>query len=355
MNLTSYRTLGRSGLVVSPISLGAMTFGKERWGIDERGAAAMLDAYVEAGGNFIDTAEAYSEGRSEEIVGRYVAARGLRDRIVLATKFSWNRDKGNPNAGGNGRKNIYRALEGSLQRLGTDYVDLYWLHFWDMVTPAEEVLDSMVDLVRAGKIRYFALSDVPAWYMTKMAVIAHERGVPGPIALQLEYSLVERSIENEHLPAALDQGIAVMPWSPLAGGFLTGKYRRHDKSTDGYSGDGRLAGDNPFGASKFNARNWALLEALEKVASAIGHSPAEVALSWLLQRPGVTSVITGASRLEQLATNLNALGLEISAEHVEVLDKASAAPAAFPYAAFNPMVKGMLFGGTSVAKWDERG
>jgi aryl-alcohol dehydrogenase-like predicted oxidoreductase len=351
MDLTSYRTLGRSGLVVSPMALGAMTFGKERWGIDQAGAGAIMDFYIEAGGNFIDTAEAYADGRSEEIVGRYIAERGLRDRMVLATKFSWNRDKGNPNAGGNGRKNIHRAVEGSLKRLGTDYIDLYWLHFWDMVTPVEEVLDSLVDLVRAGKIRYFALSDVPAWYMTKMAVIARERGVPGPIALQLEYSLVERTIENEHIPSAVDQGIAVMPWSPLAGGFLSGKYRRSDESTGGFSGDGRLARDNPFGSSKFIERNWALLDVLEQVATAMEHSPAEVALAWLLRRPGVTSTITGASRPEQLGTNLSALGIDITDEHADRLEKASAPVPVFPYAAFNATVNRTIFGGTSVTGW----
>ena len=353
MDLNSYRSLGHSGLIVSPMALGAMTFGKERWGTDEAGAGKILDAYVEAGGNFIDTAEAYSEGRSEEIVGRYIADRNLRDRMVLATKFSWNRDPGNPNAGGNGRKNIRRAVEGSLKRLGTDYIDLYWLHFWDMVTPAEEVLDSLVELVRAGKIRYFALSDVPAWYMIKMRMLAREKGVPGPIALQLEYSLVERTIENEHTPAALDQGMAVMPWSPLAGGFLSGKYRRSSETARGYSGDGRLAGDNPFGNSKFNDSNWAILKILEKIAGGMGRSPAEVALAWLLSRQGVTSLITGASRPEQLVTNLGALQIEIPAEDATLLEKASAPALQFPYAGFNPAVKKMIFGGTSVTGWGE--
>ncbi len=211
MSLTAFRTLGRSGLVVSPGALGTMTFGTKEWGSPDDVNQAVFDAYVDAGGNFIDTADVYSGGRSEELVGRYVAERSLRDKLVLATKFSFNAEPGNPHAGGNGRKNIHRALEGSLRRLRTDYVDLYWMHAYDLVIPVEEVLQSLGDLVRAGKIRYFGLSDLPAWYAVKAAALAGAHGVPGPIALQLEYSLFERSIEREHLPAARECGLGVVP------------------------------------------------------------------------------------------------------------------------------------------------
>ncbi len=225
MNLTAFRTLGRSGLIVSPIALGTMTFGTPRWGAPDDVSESIFHAYVDAGGNFIDTADVYALGRSEELIGGYVRDRSLRDQLVLATKFSFHGgEPGNPNAGGNGRKNMYRAIEGSLRRLQTDYIDLYWMHVWDMVTPVEEVLQSLGDLVRSGKIRYFGFSDLPAWYATKAATVASAHGIPAPIALQLEYSLVERSIEREHLPAARDGGLGVCPWSPLAGGFLAGKY-----------------------------------------------------------------------------------------------------------------------------------
>lgn len=225
MNLASYRTLGRSGLVVSPFALGTMTFGNRDWGSPDDVSRAIFDAYVDAGGNFIDSADGYAGGRSEELVGQFVAERKLRDQVVLATKFGFNAGQGNPLAGGNGRKNIYRALDGSLRRLGTDYVDLYWLHIWDVFTPVEEVLQTFGDLVRAGKIRYFGLSNAPAWYAARMATLAAAHNVPGPVALQMAYSLVERTIEHEHVPAARECGMGVVPWSPLAYGLLTSTLR----------------------------------------------------------------------------------------------------------------------------------
>ena len=211
MSLTDYRTLGRSGLVVSPLALGTMTFGTPRWGSTDAVSEGVFHDYVDAGGDFIDTANIYSGGRSEELVGQYIADRKLRDQLVLATKFSWNAYPGNPNAGGNGRKHIYQALDGSLRRLKTDYIDLYWLHAWDMVTPVEEVLQTFGELVRAGKIRYFGFSNVPAWYALKAAMLAQMQNVPGPSALQMAYSLVERNIEREHLPAARECGIGITP------------------------------------------------------------------------------------------------------------------------------------------------
>ena len=348
MDLASYRTLGRSGLVVSPFALGTMTFGTARWGASDEAARAIFNAYVDDGGNFIDTADIYANGRSEEMLGEYIAERSLRDRIVLGTKFTWNLSPGNPNAGGNGRKNIYCALDASLRRLRTDHIDLYWMHFWDMVTPAEEVLKTMGDLVHAGKIRYFAVSDVPAWYMTKMAALATARGVPGPIALQTEYSLVERNVEHEHAPAARDAGIGIVPWSPLAGGFLADKYRRDG---DGAAGDGRLSGSNPFGATKFTDRNWRLLDALRHVAAELGRPPAEVALAWTVARPGVSALLLGASRPEQLHANLAALAITLAPRQLTALDEASAPAPMFPYAAFSAGVRRSVFGGTDVAAW----
>lgn len=350
MNLRSYRTLGRSGLIVSPLALGTMTFGNAVWGSPDDGSAQILDAYLEAGGNVIDTADVYSGGRSEELVGRLIAERGVRDRVVLATKFGFNAARGDPHAGGNGRKHIRAALEGSLRRLKTDHIDLYWLHVWDMVTPAEEVLQTLGELVQAGFIRYFGLSDMPAWYAAKMAALAQAHHVPGPVATQLEYSLVARDVELEHAPAARDGGLGLMPWSPLAGGFLAGKY---DRAGGQVSGQGRLSGANPFQGpfTKFTERNWAILDALRAVATQVGRPPAQVALAWLVGRPGVTSTLLGASKLTQLQDNLASLEITLTPEQLATLDTASAPAGAF----FTPQLRQVVFGGADVQPWDEQG
>ncbi len=340
MPLAAYRTLGRSGLIVSPAALGTMTFGNQAWGSDDAASRAVFDAYVDAGGNFIDTADVYSGGRSEALLGGYVADRSLRDRLVLATKFGFNAEPGNPHAGGSGRKNIHRALEGSLRRLRTDCIDLYWMHVYDMVTPAEEVLQTLGDLVRAGKIRYFGLSDLPAWYAVRMATLAAAHGVPGPVALQMEYSLVARGLEREHVPAAQACGMGMVPWSPLAGGFLSGKYVRDGQAA------GRLSGPNPFQGpfTKFTDRNWHILDVLRAVAAQLGRPPAQVALAWVAAQPGVASLLLGASRPEQLRGNLAGLELRLSAEQGQALDAASAGEPGF----FTPQLRRMVFGGVDV-------
>lgn len=346
MDLTSYRTLGRSGLVVSPLALGTMNFGTERWGASDQDSRQIVERYLDLGGNLIDTADVYAGGRSETLVGQHIADRKARDRVVLSTKFTWNMTPGNPNAGGNGRKNIQRALDQSLARLQTDYIDLYWLHFWDMVTPVEEVLESMVNLVRAGKIRYYGLSDVPAWYATKMAVLAAERGWPGPVALQMEYSLVERAIENEYVPAARETGMGIMPWSPLAGGFLSGKYQQGNAAAHG-----RLSGANPFGQSKFSERNWQILKNAQRLATELDLPVAQVSLAWARQKRGVASVLVGAKTLGQLDDNLASLGVVLSPEAMARLDAQSAPDPLFPYSAFNADIKRSIFGGADIAGW----
>ena len=346
MTLTDFRTLGRSGLVVSPLALGTMTFGNQSWGSADDVSRSIFEAYVEAGGNFIDTADVYSGGRSEALVGAFINEGGLRDQIVLATKFSFSAQKDNPHAGGNGRKNIYRALEGSLKRLKTDYLDLYWLHVWDMVTPVEEVLQTLGDLVRAGHIRYFAFSDMPAWYATKAATLAQVYSVPGPIGMQLEYSLVARTTETEHAPAARDGGLGVVPWSPLAGGFLAGKYERE---ADGTSGEGRLSKSSPFQGpfTKFTEQNWRILETLKEVAAEVERSPAQVALAWVLAQPGVASVLLGASKLEQLHDNLASLNVDLSREQLQKLNEAGRPSGTF----FTDDLKRLVFGGVKVEGW----
>ena len=349
MPLTDFRTLGRSGLVVSPLCLGTMTFGTPRWGSADEVSGQIFDQYVDAGGNFIDTADVYAKGRSEELVGEYVTRRNLRDQLVLATKSGFNTQPGNPHAGGNGRKHIYAALDASLRRLQTDYVDLYWAHVWDTVTPAAEVLQTMGDLVRAGKIRYYALSDVPAWWATQLVMLAQAHGVPGPVALQLEYSLVSRTIEYELLPAARALGLGVCPWSPLAAGFLAGKYQRDDPKA---SGEGRLAGPNPFGDSKFTEANWQVLGVLREVAGQLRRPLAQVALAWVQAQPGVASILIGASRPEQLADNLASLEVRLTPEQLQKLNEASAPPAVFPYGIFSPAVQRGIFGGHAVRGWE---
>jgi aryl-alcohol dehydrogenase-like predicted oxidoreductase len=348
MSLTAYRTLGRSGLVVSPLALGTMTFGTARWGSPDEVSQAIFNTYVDGGGNFIDTADVYAGGRSEELLGAYVADRHLRDQLVLATKFGFNAAAGNPHAGGNGRKNIHRALEGSLRRLKTDYIDLYWLHVWDMVTPVEEVLQTLGDLVRAGKIRYFGFSDMPAWYVTKAATLAAVHGVPGPIAMQLAYSLVERNIEREYVPAARECGLGIVPWSPLAAGFLTGKYQRDEARQ---TSSDRLSGPNPFGDTLFTDRNWQILDTLRTVSDEVGCPPAQVALAWASAQPGVSSLIVGASKVAQLHDNVASLAIRLTPEQLRTLDEASALEAAFPYPIFTPAVNRGIFGGHTVQGW----
>ncbi|HEY5821574.1 MAG TPA: aldo/keto reductase [Propionibacteriaceae bacterium] len=350
MELNDLQTLGRSGLPVSPLTLGTMTMGNSGWGSPDDVSQEIFNAYVDGGGNSIDTADVYSGGRSEELVGRFIAERKLRDRVILATKYGFSADATNPLAGGAGRKNLGRAVEGSLRRLGTDYIDLYWMHVWDGVTPAEEVLQSLGDLVRAGKIRYFGFSDLPAWFATRVSTLAQAHGVPGPIALQLEYSLAERSIEREHVPAARDLGLGIVPWSPLAGGLLAGKYVRDGA---GASGEGRLAGDNPFGDSKFTDRNWATLDVVRTLADELGHSMSQISLAWITRQPGVSTILLGTRTPAQLTDNLGSLQVDLSADALRRLDEASAIEPGFPYGIFTEQVmKWAVSGGAVIRGWN---
>lgn len=352
MSLDQYYLLGRSGLRVSRLALGTMTFGNAgirgiggSWGSDEVTARAIFHRYVEAGGNFIDTADSYAGGMSESLVGSFVAEAGLRDHIVIATKFSNNVSPGNPNAGGNGRKNIMRAIDASLKRLKTDYIDLYLLHTWDRMTPMEEVMRTLDDLVRAGKIRHAGLSDVPAWYAARAQTWAESHALSLPICLQLPYSLVERSIEHEFVPLAETLGLGITAWSPLAMGLLSGKYR------SGAQG-GRLALDvSGTGLGLFNERNARIVAALEATAATVGRSMAQVALNWGVNRPGVAAAIVGASRLDQLDDNLASLDFELTVDQRAALDVASAIDAPYPYSLFaDDYQAGILNTGSSVGE-----
>jgi len=334
MTMNRYTLLGRSGLRVSPIALGTMTFGTEwGWGADEHTAHALFDQYVDAGGNFIDTADLYTEGTSERWIGRFVAARGLRERLVIATKYSYSAETGNPNAGGNHRKNLIRALEGSLKRLGTDYIDLYYLHTWDRVTPVDEVMRAMDEAVRAGKIRYVGLSDTPAWFAGRAQTLADWRGFEPVAAMQLEYSMIERNAENEFADLAANLGMGLVPWSPLGMGVLSGKYRASGKVT----GSGRLASlasAPPPGFDKLTERNFRIVAELEAVANEIGRPMAQVALNWLHQKRGVSSIIVGATKTGQLQESLGALDFALAPELVARLDAVSEPARPFPYYMF---------------------
>jgi aryl-alcohol dehydrogenase-like predicted oxidoreductase len=352
MNIKDYVTLGRSGLRVSSLTLGTMTFGTEwGWGSEEATARAIFDRYLEAGGNVLDTADVYTKGKSEELLGKFIHEGALRDRVVVATKFTFNAQPGNPNAGGNGRKNIYRALHGSLRRLKTDYIDLYWLHAWDTVTPVEEVVSTLNDLVREGKILHYGFSDTPAWYVARAYTLAEKEGKEPPAALQLEYSLIERNIEREHIPVGQELGLAVCPWSPIAGGFLTGRYKREGNSV---RGEGRYeqTKDHPvLGRVLAIEQNWTIVASVLDVAKKIGKTPAQVALNWVATQPGVTSTIIGATKLAQLEDNFSAIEFTIPPELRQRLDEVSALPAAHPYLFFGGVLQAMISGNTSIQPW----
>ncbi|WP_433367835.1 aldo/keto reductase [Actinoplanes sp. CA-142083] len=325
-----YRTLGRSGCAVSALCLGTMTFGNES---DEMVAHAQLDMFAEAGGTFVDTADVYSAGESERIIGRWLASRPaeVTEAIVLATKgrFPMAAD---PNGAGLSARHLTRALDASLARLGVDVVDLYQAHAWDPVTPLEETLRTMDGFVRAGKIRYYGFSNFTGWQLTKAVLLARSLGLAGPVSLQPQYSLLVREIEYEIVPASLDAGLGLLPWSPLGGGWLTGKYRRDQRPT----GATRL-GDNPERGMEAwdrrgTARTWDVVEAVQRVAEARGVSMAEVALAWVTDRPGVTSTILGARTTDQLEANLRAAGLHLTDEETSVLQEASdLRPTDYPY------------------------
>ncbi|MET8535109.1 aldo/keto reductase [Streptomyces sp. NPDC005065] len=314
MSLDSYVTLGRSGLRVSPFTLGTMTFGEDLgWGSSPQESANILAAYLDRGGNSIDTANIYTNGHSEKIIGDYFAGRSaLRDRVVIGTKFFGNLYENDPNGGGPGRKSIVQQLENSLRRLQTDYVDIYWLHNFDPSTPVEETLRALDDLISDGKVRYVGFSDVPAWAAAEAATIARFRGWAPIIALQLEYSLLERTSEGELIPMAQALGMGVMPWGPLKSGFLSGKY---SSTTTGPVDTTRT---QLVGAP--SEADYVVIDALDAVAREVGASPAAVALAWVQGRPGITSTLVGARRIDQFEANLQALDMTLTEAQRGVLD-----------------------------------
>jgi aryl-alcohol dehydrogenase-like predicted oxidoreductase len=340
MPLDHFVTLGRSGLRVSPLCLGTMTFGEEwGWGSSVDESNKILDAYLDRGGNFIDTANIYTKGHSEKIIGDHLGRHAAkRAKAVIATKFFGNLYRGDPNGGGANRKSIIAACENSLRRLQTDYIDLYWLHAWDQLTPIEETMRALDDLVDSGKVRYIGFSDTPAWKCAEAQTIARFRGWSPLIALQIEYSLLERTVEGDLVPMALDQGLGITPWSPLKGGALTGKYRR---GTTAQAGRGERV------TAALTDKAYAIVDALIEIAESLNTTASRVALAWVLARPGVAAPIMGARTLAQLDDNLGALDVKLTPEMTQKLDSLSAPVLNFP-AGFLNYVSQVAQGGTTI-------
>ena len=349
--LNHYRLLGRSGLRVSPLCLGTMTFGvAENWGTDFAEAEKIFNAFVERGGNYLDTANFYSQGESERIIGELV--KDKRERMVISTKYTLTLRPDDPNASGNHRKNMVRSVEDSLRRMQTDYIDLLYLHAWDSRTPVEEILRAFDDLVRAGKILYTGISDTPAWQVSRLQAIADIRGWSPLIALQIPYNLAEREVERELIPMAREMGIGVMPWSPLSGGILSGKYTEKDllpieKAANEPFIDTRK--DMNVATGRLNQHTLAIANAAKTIASEMNRTPAQVALAWTLLNPAVTSTIIGVRTLAQCEDNLAALEVEFTDGQLARLEEASAIEMTFPQNFLsNPATAAMMLGNVIV-------
>jgi aryl-alcohol dehydrogenase-like predicted oxidoreductase len=336
-----YRLLGNSGLRVSEAALGTMTFGEDwGWGTAKDEARKVYDAFREAGGNFIDTANIYTNGTSETLLGEFL--QGHRQSVVLATKYSNSFPGTDPNAAGNHRKNMVQAVEASLKRLKTDYIDLYWLHIWDQITPVEEVMRAFDDLVRQGKVLYVGVSDAPAWWIAQANTLAQLRGWSPFVGLQIEYSLIERTVERELIPMAKALNVGVTAWSPLAGGVLSGKYHGHGSSTE----PARLDSDMMKNFKPEQQRADRVVAAVKKVSDETGRSLAQVALAWLQYRPVPVIPILGARKLTQLQDNLASLELQLSPDQVKTLDEASQIDLGFPYSMYaKDFVRAIAYGG----------
>ena len=349
-SLNDYRLLGRSGLRVSQISLGTMTFGQNwGWGADASEARQIFDLYVGHGGNFVDTSVNYTDGASERILGNFI--KDKRERIVLATKFTMARDAHNINSGGNHRLNLVRSVEASLRQLDTDRIDLLYLHAWDFTTTPEEVMRALDDLVRAGKVLYLGICNTPAWRVAQMQTLADLRGWSPFVALQVEYSLVERTVEYELFPMAQALGLGILPWSPLGGGILTGKYTRADLSDDNEANVSETRKGVIASTGHLNERSLDIADVVRAVSEEIGASPSQVALAWTLLNPAVASPIMGARTLEQARDNIGALNVSFSSDQIDRLNHVSALAPIFPERFIGrPMAQKLIFGTPNLAK-----
>lgn len=346
--MSAYRLVGRSGLRIFPLSLGTMTFGTGwGWGADGDESRRIFDVYVERGGNLIDTAVNYTDGESERLVGKLIAPH--RDRLVLSTKYTMSRRAGDPNAGGNHRLNMIRSVETSLRQLDTDRIDLLYVHAWDFTTSPEEVMRGLDDLVRSGKVVYVGVSDTPAWRIAQMQTLALLRGWEPLVALQIEYSLVQRSVEHELIPMGIELGLGVMPWSPLGGGVLTGKYGRADLDQQGSPPAAGSRTGVIAASGNMTRRALDIADVVGTVAHEIGVTPAQVALAWVLHKPGVVSPVIGARTFTQAEQNLDALHIVLDDEQISRLDAASDPGAIFPTVFLRkPMTHQLVFGGVEV-------
>jgi aryl-alcohol dehydrogenase-like predicted oxidoreductase len=335
-----YRLLGNSGLRVSEAALGAMTFGDEwGWGSAKDEARKVYNAFREAGGNFIDTANFYTHGTSETFLGEFM--KDHRQSVVMATKYSNAKPGTDPNAAGNHRKSMMQAVDASLKRLQTDYIDLYWVHIWDQITPVEEVMRGLDDLVRQGKVLYVGISDAPAWWIAQATTLAQLRGLSPFVGLQIEYSLIERTVERELIPMAKAMNLGLLAWSPLSRGILTGKYHGH-----GSSEQGRMNSDMLKGLMPEPQRASRVVAALKAVSDQTGRRMAQVALAWLRYRPVPVIPIIGARKLSQLQENLASFDLSLSTEQVQELDEASQIDLGFPYSIYeNESARATVYGG----------
>lgn len=348
-SLHDYRLLGRAGLRVSPLALGTMTFGSDwGWGADEGEARRIFDAYFDRGGNFIDTSVNYTNGASERILGRFI--KDKRERTVIASKFTMARDAQDINSGGNHRLNLLRSVETSLRQLDTDRIDLLYLHAWDFTTSPDEVMRALDDLVRMGKLLYVGICNTPAWRVAQMQTLADLRGWSPFVALQIEYSLVERTVEHELMPMARELGLGVLPWSPLGGGILSGKYSRADLSDDNGADIAPTRKGVIASIGHLNERSLAIADAVGTVAHELGVSRSQVALAWTLLNSAVVAPVMGARTLQQAEDNFGALAIRLSDEQIDRLDRASAPPPIFPERFIGrPMAQQLIFGANTVA------
>ncbi|MDR6955316.1 aryl-alcohol dehydrogenase-like predicted oxidoreductase [Ancylobacter sp. 3268] len=350
MTLADYKLLGRSGLRVSPLSLGTMTFGSDwGWGADSNEARRIFDIYIDHGGNFVDTSVNYTNGTAERFLGAFIGDK--RERLVLATKFTMAREAGNPNAGGNHRLNMVRSVEQSLRQLATDRIDLLYLHAWDMTTRPDDMMRALDDLVRSGKILYLGICNTPAWRIAEMQTLADIRGWSPFVALQIEYSLVERTVEHELMPMAAAMGLGVLPWSPLGGGVLAGKYTRADVEDSREAAVSASRKGVIASSGHLTERSIEIAQEVRAVADEMESTPSQIALAWTLANPAVVSPIIGVRTLAQAQENLGALDVALSAEQLDRLNRVSDPDPIFP-ARFveRPMVQQLIFGGASVAR-----
>ncbi len=337
-----YKLFGRSGLRVSELCLGTMTFGTDwGWGAPREECRRIFNAFVERGGNFIDTANHYTNGSSEKILGELIA--GDRDRFVIATKYSLNDRPDDPNSGGNHRKSLLQALEGSLERLGTDHLDIYWVHAWDSITPVEEMMRALDDVVRSGRVLYLGISDAPAWVVSRANTLAEAKGWTEFSGLQIEYSLVERTPERELLPMARSLGLTVTPWSPLGAGVLTGKYNV------GAGVKGTRLTQTPAGSRFLNDRNRQIAGEVIQVAQDTDRTPAQVAIDWIRQQGGDIVPILGARSESQIRDDLGCLDFQLTNEQLTRLNEASKIALGFPQDFLaSEFIRHLIFGNT----WD---